>query len=241
MNDVYLETARLLTQNGKPKQPARGAISVNAQSHITAPTENREIARFYLWLRKEIERIATAPGVAEEIKALVNRVFPDRHDLATRAATKGVLSAQSGMRRNYVYVFRSGEEIVVVSVSATCCTPEQFLLQVRTGAYLMSVASLTEVLDRQPADPELQKRLMVVVALEFVIDLEAQGKGEPDFVHSYITAIPTALLQKFGSRVSQHPELRRVLFDPQLLTDEERTTLSSIAGRSRLSGSDTQL
>ena len=57
--------------HGKARQPAREAISVNAQSHMTAPAESREIARFYLWLRKEIERLATAPGVAEEIKALV--------------------------------------------------------------------------------------------------------------------------------------------------------------------------
>ena len=173
-----------------------------------------------------IERLSTAPGLAEHVRALFNRVFPDRPELATRAAAKALLAAQTGARRNYSYAFDLDGEIVAVSVSVSCQPAAAFLHDVRTGAYLKSVADAATLLaDRGAAAGLAREQMTAVVALELVIDLEAQVAGAAKFVHSYLTAMPTALLSGFGEGVSKHAELRRLLYDPQLLTADEIAVL----------------
>jgi hypothetical protein len=208
----------LRKRQGHAQQPV--ATTAGVQLAAASPTENRELARLHMVLRKEFERLATAPGVVPAIRELINLVFPERHDLSKRAAAKALLSADTGERRNYAYIIELDDELVAASVSVTCSPVNEFLSKARVGTYLASLADLASALSKQSADPHTHQRLINVVALELVIDVDTSPDA-PKWVHSYITAIPTALLKEFGSNVSKHEALRRLLYDPQLLTQQE--------------------
>src|SRR5580765_6501037 len=135
-------------RKGKSKDaiPTRDPVTPEAVPPGISPADNQRLARFHLWLRDEIERLSTAPGVAEQVRALFNCVFPDRPELATRTAAKALLAAQTGARRNYSYAFDLDGEIVAVSVSVSCQAAAAFLRDVRTGAYLKFVADAAAML-----------------------------------------------------------------------------------------------
>ena len=202
---------------------------MNGLPPVVSSADERELARLYLCLRKEIERLATSPEVSADIRDLINVVFEDKHDLANCAAAKATLSLRNGKRCNYGYARSFAEEMLIVSVSATCSTPEKFLQQAHTGRYLASVVELPKVLS-QRLDADRMQRLTAVIALEFVIDLEAQAGGSSDFVHSFVTAIPAVVLKNFDFKLSEYPQFHRILCDKRLLTDDEYRELAGAVG-----------